>query len=194
MLVLGRVHLFIGFSLVKCTQTLRPPSLRGARSEALSHWRCLGGTEPWKTIRITDNTHISEDRQQTHNLTYMGVSENSGFSPQIIHFNRVFHYKPSIWGTTIFGNPHMPLSINPAIEASNPSTQGLFVGRLYITFISLSLQRLDQTFFAVSFLNLCPYLSAPLGWSTLLINPTTWSRKPTHWETTWLFFGAKDVV
>ena len=26
---------------------------------------------------------------------------------QIIHFNRVFHYKPSIWGTTIFGNPHM---------------------------------------------------------------------------------------
>ena len=29
---------------------------------------------------------------------YMGVSENSGFSPQIIHFNRVFHYKPSILG------------------------------------------------------------------------------------------------
>ena len=24
--------------------------------------------------------------------------------PQIIHFNRVFHYKPSIWGTPIFGN------------------------------------------------------------------------------------------
>ena len=28
----------------------------------------------------------------------MDVSENSGFSPQIIHFNRVFHYKPSILG------------------------------------------------------------------------------------------------
>ena len=26
----------------------------------------------------------------------MDVSENSGISPQIIHFNRVFHYKPSI--------------------------------------------------------------------------------------------------
>ena len=26
------------------------------------------------------------------------VSENSGFSPQIIHFNRVFHYKPSNLG------------------------------------------------------------------------------------------------
>ena len=30
--------------------------------------------------------------------SFMGVSENSGFSPQIIHFNRVFHYKPSILG------------------------------------------------------------------------------------------------
>ena len=27
---------------------------------------------------------------------YMDVSENSGFSPQIIHFNRVFHYKPYV--------------------------------------------------------------------------------------------------
>ena len=27
--------------------------------------------------------------------------------PQIIHFNRVFHYKPSIWGNPIFGNTHM---------------------------------------------------------------------------------------
>ena len=24
--------------------------------------------------------------------------------PQIIHFNRVFRYKPSIWGTPVFGN------------------------------------------------------------------------------------------
>ena len=31
----------------------------------------------------------------------MGVSENSGFS-QIIHFNRVFHYKPSILGYLYF--------------------------------------------------------------------------------------------
>ena len=33
---------------------------------------------------------------------YMGVSENSGFYPQIIHFNRVFHYKPSIFGVPLF--------------------------------------------------------------------------------------------
>ena len=32
----------------------------------------------------------------------MGVSENSGFYTQIIHFNRVFHYKPSILGYPYF--------------------------------------------------------------------------------------------
>ena len=32
----------------------------------------------------------------------MGVSKNSGFSLQIIHFNRVFHYKPSISGYPYF--------------------------------------------------------------------------------------------
>ena len=36
---------------------------------------------------------------------YMDVSENRGY-PQIIHFNRVFHYNP-FWGTPIFGNPHI---------------------------------------------------------------------------------------
>ena len=39
----------------------------------------------------------------------MGVSKNRAFSPQIIHFNRVFHYKPSILGSfpPIFGNIHI---------------------------------------------------------------------------------------
>ena len=32
----------------------------------------------------------------------MGVSKNSGFSPQIIHFNRVSHYKPSVLGYHYF--------------------------------------------------------------------------------------------
>ena len=35
-------------------------------------------------------------------LQKMGVSRNRGFSPQIIHFNRVFHYKPSILGYPYF--------------------------------------------------------------------------------------------
>ena len=33
---------------------------------------------------------------------HMGGSKNRGFSPQIIHFNRVFHYKPSILGYPYF--------------------------------------------------------------------------------------------
>ena len=33
---------------------------------------------------------------------YTDVSENGGFSPQIIHFNMVFHYKPSILGYPYF--------------------------------------------------------------------------------------------
>ena len=32
----------------------------------------------------------------------MGVSKNRWFSPQIIHFNRGFHYKPSILGYPYF--------------------------------------------------------------------------------------------
>jgi len=50
---------------------------------------------------------------------YMGVSENSGFSPQIIHFNRVFHYfHHPFWGTVpIFGNPHnYREKVPPSIE------------------------------------------------------------------------------
>ena len=35
-------------------------------------------------------------------IQYMCVSKNRVFSPQIIHFNRVFHYKPSILGYHYF--------------------------------------------------------------------------------------------
>ena len=36
----------------------------------------------------------------------MGVSKNNG-TPKSSHVNRVFHYKPSIWGTPVFGNTYM---------------------------------------------------------------------------------------
>ena len=46
--------------------------------------------------------------QQLDCNEHMGVSENRGLSPQIIHFNRVFQYKPSILGYPyFFGNTHM---------------------------------------------------------------------------------------
>ena len=39
----------------------------------------------------------------------MDVSENSGFSPQIIHYNKIFNFfNHPFWGTPIFGNTHIP--------------------------------------------------------------------------------------
>ena len=45
----------------------------------------------------------------------MGVSLNGGFSPQIIHFNRVFHYfHLSFWGTPSCGGT--PISPYPTVN------------------------------------------------------------------------------
>ena len=45
-------------------------------------------------------------------MVYQDVSENGGFSPQIIQYNRVFHYfHHPFWGTTIFGNTHQVASL-----------------------------------------------------------------------------------
>ena len=42
--------------------------------------------------------------------TSLGVSKNRGFSPQIIHFNRVFHdFHHPFWDTLIFGNTLMAI-------------------------------------------------------------------------------------
>ena len=68
--------------------------------------------QPKKTLQGNEKTYPTPNRFQpekkssTQNtffgeLRYKGVSENGGFSPQIIHFTKVFHYKiykPSILG------------------------------------------------------------------------------------------------
>ena len=41
--------------------------------------------------------------------------------PQIIHFNRDFHYKPSIWGPPIFWNTHMENSVEIMGEFDPPN-------------------------------------------------------------------------
>ena len=49
--------------------------------------------------------HPKKGRQQNCRVVILGVSENSGFYPQIIHFSRVFHYfHHQFWDATIFGN------------------------------------------------------------------------------------------
>ena len=58
----------------------------------------------------------------TH-LHYLGVSENYGY-PQIIHFNRVFHYKPSILGYPCFRkHPFEP--IKKRVPFNDPLTNPL---------------------------------------------------------------------
>ena len=62
---------------------------------------------------------ISAEKQPTQQ---MDVSENSGFSPQIIHFNRVFHYKPYI-----LGYPYIWLETPKSTNKSSPKRLALFL-------------------------------------------------------------------
>ena len=69
---------------------------------------------PRKGLKHATFVPVSWWLDERKSMKIWDVSENSGFSPQIIHFNRVFHYfnHPS-WGPTpIFGNTH----IGPSIE------------------------------------------------------------------------------
>ena len=45
----------------------------------------------------------------------MGVSKNRVFLPQIINFNRVFHFKPSILGYPYFWK-HLYIFFNPTFD------------------------------------------------------------------------------
>ena len=55
----------------------------------------------------TDHAVSAWDMIYRFIMINMGVSKNNG-TPQIIHFNRVFHYKPSILGIPLFfGNTHI---------------------------------------------------------------------------------------
>ena len=66
-------------------------------------------------------------------MLYMGVSENSRFSPQIIHLNRVFQYiNHPFWGTSIFGNTHIFVysqNINISLGIPSPSGISEVIGR-----------------------------------------------------------------
>ena len=53
-------------------------------------------------------------KQKNPSIHHTGVSEISGFSPQIIHFNRVFHYKPSILGYPYFWKTPIRVQTQPS--------------------------------------------------------------------------------
>ena len=63
---------------------------------------------PWKSRWTTSIMRHSENRVIHRCLgTFIWVFPKIGV-PQIIHFNRVFHYKVyPFWGASIFGNTHI---------------------------------------------------------------------------------------
>ena len=71
----------------------------------------------------------------------MGVDKNRGISPQIIHFNRVFHYKSSILGYLYFWKHRNHENIHQLLQAvdllmippnrSGRVTSALFKGHGY---------------------------------------------------------------
>ena len=55
----------------------------------------------WWIISPIFGVKITNILKPPASYDYMAVSKNSGFSPQIIHFNRVFHYfHHPFWGTS----------------------------------------------------------------------------------------------
>ena len=49
-------------------------------------------------LQPDQSTHVQVQVCYLYININMGVSKNRGGPPQIIHFNKVFHYKPSILG------------------------------------------------------------------------------------------------
>ena len=82
------------------TEAARP--VQGWESPERASACCLSGSvgDPLKLWRSCLPLNVSH-RQIHSNMTYMGV-EPKIMVPQIIHFNRVFHYEPSILGYPYF--------------------------------------------------------------------------------------------
>ena len=79
----------------------------------------------------------------------VGVSENGGFSPQIIWINRVFHYKPSILGYPYFWKHpcffnHAPFFFGLGVYTSSPGFRETtsFFGRFWFCWKRFILRRL----------------------------------------------------
>ena len=106
-----------------------------------------------------------EDPGISIKCTYMGVSENSGFSPQIIHFNRLFHYfHHPFWGAPIFGTKRLvvgcgfctfgdPLNLqvvrivcNPELTASLSWVIAMHLRHVLLSHLCISLPHQQELF------------------------------------------------
>ena len=105
-------------------------------------------------------------------FTYTDVSENSGFSPQIIHFNKVFYYKASILGYPYFWkHPYMK---------THQKINEIHVGK-YIQFPSSSHGYMSWMSF---FFRIFPQ---PLNWREICL------KQLLDWESTGQVLGQQDL-
>ena len=98
--------------------TIRTSIFYGQIPITSSHWHPgKGGRYPQKII-----PHPNTPPNKKTHVFYMGVSENSGVSPQIIHFNRVFYYfHHPFWGVSPYFWKR-PLMMHLFFSANRPSS------------------------------------------------------------------------
>ena len=63
----------------------------------------FAAVDVWQFKKLQKRQETTQDTEY-----YTDVSENSGFSPQIIHFNEFSIINHPFWGSTIFGNTYTP--------------------------------------------------------------------------------------
>ena len=131
---------------------------------------------PWRTSRTVEIFRSLADLfWETKPLGKLRGSKSKGLYgclqkivvlyPQIIHFNRVFHYfHHPFWGTTIFGNTHIYIYI---YRGGNPTVKGFqgFYLTVYISEPKIMGEMGGGYLFCNSIIHFLEYLSAhPLFW------------------------------
>ncbi len=80
--------------------------------------RCPKKIAGWWPIKTPSKENKTEKWPRSPLCTILGVSKNSGGPPKIIHFNRVFPYKPAfLGGPPIFGchSYHLKFMLGPCL-------------------------------------------------------------------------------
>ena len=74
----------------------------------LAHKNLRWKTSTWKKNKVPFDRQFFKVRSLSQKQTELHVSKNSGFSPQVIHFKRVFHYfHHPFWGFSPYFWKHL---------------------------------------------------------------------------------------
>ena len=104
------------FQLLYCKDHWQSPGVR-----EVNH---LGRPSPWVPARTKNNAGRMVKQKNWKQWSIWMFPENSGFSPQIIHFNRVFYYKPSILGYPYFWKHPYYLHLGKRTEEFTQPSKG----------------------------------------------------------------------